>query len=127
MIVADTHSWVWWLTNRELLSRRALDALTENAVAISPVTFLEVATLARKRRITLNRPLLQWLQQSVERSNTRVIDLTLAIAAAAGLLESDAVGDPTDRVIIATALDAGVPLVTKDGKITAAGVVPTIW
>jgi PIN domain nuclease of toxin-antitoxin system len=127
VIVADTHSWVWWLTDRELLSRRALDALNENAVAISPVTCLEVATLARKRRITLNRPVLQWLQQSVERSNTRIVDLTLAIAAAAGLLESDAVGDPTDRLIIATALEAGVPLVTKDRKIVESGVVPTIW
>lgn len=48
MIVADTHSWLWWLTDRQLLSTRALEALTSDAVAISPVTFWEVATLVRR-------------------------------------------------------------------------------
>ena len=35
--------------------------------------------------------------------------------------------DPWDRMIVATALNLGVPLVTKDRAITAAGVVETIW
>ena len=35
--------------------------------------------------------------------------------------------DPWDRMIVATALQQSVPLVTKDRAITAAGVVETIW
>jgi PIN domain nuclease of toxin-antitoxin system len=35
--------------------------------------------------------------------------------------------DPWDRMIVATALHLGVPLVTRDRAITAAGVVATIW
>lgn len=127
MIVADTHSWIWWLTNREMLSRRALQALTENSVIISPITFLEVATLSRRGRITLTRPVDEWLQESVARSGTRVAELTLAIAVAAGSFESEIVRDPADRVIIATALHAGVPLVTKDRRIVESEVVTTIW
>lgn len=127
MIVADTHAWLWWLTEREVLSSRALEALNNDVVAISPVTFVEVATLARKQRITLHKPIVEWLQDSLERSSTQVVELTLSIGALAGSLETELVRDPADRVIIATALHAQVPLVTKDHKIIAAGVVATIW
>ncbi|HUR79470.1 MAG TPA: type II toxin-antitoxin system VapC family toxin [Thermoanaerobaculia bacterium] len=127
VIVADTHSWVWWLTDREMLSAPAREALKNNAVAVSTITFLEVATLVRRGRITLDQPLVTWLQRSIERSSTRVFDLTLEVAAAAGSLESDVIRDPADRIIVATALLQGVPLVTKDHKILASAVVPTIW
>lgn len=36
-------------------------------------------------------------------------------------------GDPADRLIVAAALDLGVPLVTKDGNIADAGIVRVIW
>ena len=36
-------------------------------------------------------------------------------------------GDPADRLIVAAALDLGVPLVTKDGNITDSGTVRVIW
>jgi PIN domain nuclease of toxin-antitoxin system len=35
--------------------------------------------------------------------------------------------DPWDRTIVATALHLGVPVVTKDRAIAAAGVAETIW
>jgi len=35
--------------------------------------------------------------------------------------------DPWDRLITATARALGVPLVTKGGRITAAGLVEVIW
>jgi PIN domain nuclease of toxin-antitoxin system len=35
--------------------------------------------------------------------------------------------DPADRLIVATALHLGIPLVTTDARIRAAGVVETIW
>ena len=39
----------------------------------------------------------------------------------------DPIRDPADRLIIATAIERGVPLVTKDDRIHRAGVVETIW
>ena len=127
MIVADTHSWIWWLTDREMLSAPARNALETNPVAVSTITFVEVATLARRGRMTVHEPLLDWLQHSVERSGTRIIELTLEIATVAGSLQSDVIRDPADRIIIATALHENAPLVTKDHKIIASGVVTTIW
>ena len=36
-------------------------------------------------------------------------------------------GDPGDRLIAATALLEGAPLVTKDARIAASSVVPVVW
>lgn len=35
--------------------------------------------------------------------------------------------DPSDRIIVATALVEGVKLVTKDSRITDSGIVPVVW
>jgi PIN domain nuclease of toxin-antitoxin system len=47
-------------------------------------------------------------------------------AISCGLLD-DPIRDPADRLIVATALHHGIPLVTTDAKIRAARVVETIW
>jgi PIN domain nuclease of toxin-antitoxin system len=36
-------------------------------------------------------------------------------------------GDPCDRGIVATAIDLGVPLITKDANIADAGVADVLW
>jgi PIN domain nuclease of toxin-antitoxin system len=125
LIIADTHAWFWWLSDRTLLSPAAHEALVRNDIAISPITFWEIAMLASRNRIRLDRPAAEWLREALTRSETVVVDLSPEIAAAAALMES--VRDPADRIIVATALHHNVPLVTKDHKITAAGLVTTIW
>jgi PIN domain nuclease of toxin-antitoxin system len=39
----------------------------------------------------------------------------------------DVIRDPADRLIVATALDRRIPLVTKDERIRGSGLVATIW
>jgi PIN domain nuclease of toxin-antitoxin system len=39
----------------------------------------------------------------------------------------DALGDPWDRFITATAMALGLPLVTRDRRIRESGPVETIW
>jgi PIN domain nuclease of toxin-antitoxin system len=56
-----------------------------------------------------------------------MIALTPGIAARAGLLGDDFPGDPADRMIVASALSLGAPLVSKDERIKRSGVVQTIW
>ena len=127
MIVADTHAWLWWLSDRTLLSPAAREALDGDAVAVSPMTFWECAILAERNRIVLDAPPLTWISQALARSRTVVAELSVEVAVLAATLRTDLVRDPADRIIVATALHHRVPLVTKDGKITASSLVPTIW
>lgn len=127
MIVADTHAWLWWLSNRALLSAAARAALASDVVAVSPLSFWEIAMLARKGRIVLDAPPLPWLRDAVAQSATTILELSLDIAAAAGALDNERLRDPADRIIVATTMHYGAVLVTKDDDIRASGVVSTIW
>ncbi len=127
MILADTHTWLWWISNRKLLSPTAREAFANQTTAVSPLTFWEVAMHAQRRRIQLDGPPLPWLMEAIERSATVVLELSLEIAVLAGTLQSDLVRDPADRIIVATAMHHHLPLVTKDGDIRAAALVETIW
>jgi len=55
-----------------------------------------------------------------------LLPITLEIAITAGSLP-DPIRDPADRLIVATAMHQGVPLVTKDARIRESAVVQTIW
>jgi PIN domain nuclease of toxin-antitoxin system len=128
VIVADTHTLVWWITDPTLLSSRASEILAlEPEVGISTISLWEVAMLAERKRIALDEPTEAWLNSVVKLPQIRLLEITPAIAARAGKLPRSVSGDPADRLIVAAALQHSVPLVTKDGGIRDADVVETIW
>jgi PIN domain nuclease of toxin-antitoxin system len=127
VIVADTHIWIWWVAERHRLSRRALDVLTQEQVAVSVMTAYEVASLAARNRIVMDAPGPEQLQEWLDETGTLVINVDTRIALRAASLRRDVLRDPTDRLIVATALHHNAQLVTADRKIQDAGLVATIW
>lgn len=116
VVVLDTHVVHWWSAERERLSRAAVRALSEaDELAVAAISWFELAWLARHERIVVRIPIRSWLDQLA--SQVRTIALTPAIADAAVLLPSSFPGDPADRLIYATALEQGWPLVTKDRRL----------
>jgi PIN domain nuclease of toxin-antitoxin system len=63
----------------------------------------------------LTIPIAAWLQQLAVQ--VRTIPVTPAIAHAAVSLPSSFPGDPADRLIYATAIEQGWPLITKDHRL----------
>ena len=96
-------------------ARREIDrAVRERDVAVSAISFWEIAMLHDKRRLTLLRDIASW-REGLLREGLVEIPVNGEIAARAGLL-SDMHGDPADRLIVATALE-GHRLVTSDHRI----------
>lgn len=62
-------------------------------------------------------PILTWLQELA--ADVRTVPVSPAIAATAAALPSTFPGDPVDRVIYATAIEQGWPLVTRDERMRA--------
>jgi len=81
--------------------------------------------LVEKKRLTLDRDVLTWLEAAITRTRVVVLSLTPQIAVAATSIPH--FRDPSDRLIAATAVTHGVPLVTKDERMQRSGVVATIW
>ena len=132
MIVLDTHVFVWQVAGEtKKLSRKARQALQQhgkrNELIISSVTVFEIATLERRGRLRFNISASEWLEQVRQLPEYRIEPLTDDIAERAGQFGEAFPGDPADRVIAATALLRGVPLVTHDEKLHGIEHLKTIW
>lgn len=91
--------------------------------AISP---WELAMLVAKRRLELDRPVIRWIGQALALPRVELAALTPAIAVRAAGLGAGFSGDPADRLIVATALEAGAPLFTRDASLRASPIVETV-
>ncbi len=127
MIVADTHAWVWWIDWRHRLSRRARETLDRaEEIGVSVISCWEVALLAAKGRLKLDRDVMLWIEQALELPAVRLLDLSPAIAVSSTLLEWEH-EDPADRIILATAMAHRASVVSKDRRIRSFRAVNTIW
>jgi len=131
MIVLDTHVWVLFVSNPELLSKRAkksLDtAMEEKGILISSISTWEVALLVAKKRLRLTLSVTDWIAKSEALPFITFIPVDNSVSIKSVNLPQPLHNDPADRIIIATAISMGTPLVTKDEKILKYPHVQTIW
>lgn len=131
MIVLDTHAWIWFISNPNLLSKRAKEAanagLQEKSILISSISAWELALLVAKKRLKLTLDAADWITKSENLPFIQFVPVTNAIAVKSVNLPQPLHSDPADRIIIATALSVGAPLVTKDRKLLDYAPIKTIW
>jgi PIN domain nuclease of toxin-antitoxin system len=132
MIVLDTHVLVWWVGGEtKKLSRKARQVLElhgkRNELVVASVTVFEITTLERRGRLRFKISASEWLAQVRRLPEYRIEPLTDDIAERAGQFGDAFPGDPADRMIAATALLRGAPLVTSDEKLQGIEYLTTIW
>jgi PIN domain nuclease of toxin-antitoxin system len=115
-VVLDSHVLHWWSAEPDRISSRAAKAIGDaDELAVADISWFELAWLARHERIVVSIPLASWLRHLA--SQVRTIPISAAIAATAVNLPSSFPGDPADRLIYATAIEQGCPLITKDRRL----------
>jgi len=128
--VLDTHAFVWAADPKDFKklgskARRVIENATPDALAITDNTIMEIGYLLHLGKLDYGtRNAVDVLSPTLAKVTRIPITLTAAINAPSLPLPH---GDPHDRLIVATALELGVPLITKDGNITDSGIVPVIW
>ena len=110
---------VLWLAEGIELTDDARKAIDDCRVIVSPITVWEVANLVRKKRIALTMPVANWFRKTVNLADAELCDLSIEILAGSCELPGSPPNDPADRIIIATAREASMVLVTRDKDILA--------
>lgn len=122
-LLFDTHALVWFGLGDRRFGAEAFAAVARgrDEVLVSAVTAYEFADLNRRGRFEVDLP----LEEALASLSARVIDYPAecwSIAANLPLLHRD----PVDRMLIAHAMHADLPLVTADATIRSYPV-RTIW
>ncbi len=119
MILLDTHVLVWLDQDLPGLGpdcRAAADrALADDALAVSAISFWEVAMLAAKNRLALDLTVGQW-RRDLLAAGLRELPVDGRVGIRAASL-TDLHGDPADRLIAATAQVHEAGLATADQRL----------
>lgn len=129
--VTDTHSLLWYATGlvrrlgRE--ARRIFERADAGRAAIYVPTFclVEIAENARLGRIALEGGFVAWEDALFSSRRFFPIDLTREIVRTAEGLYG--IPERGDRLIAASAVELGAPLITRDREITEVAALTTIW
>nr|HID13466.1 PIN domain-containing protein [Anaerolineae bacterium] len=130
--IADTHSLIWYLQDNPRLSLRARSLFSQADVGkatlvVPTIVLVEMTYLAEKKRIayTLVKAALNLLRGASK--NYRLAPLDLAVVEALERTPRSVVSDMPDRIIAATALSLGLPLLSRDPAMKAVGGLEVIW
>ncbi len=131
MILLDTHAWVWFVGDPSRLSksaRKAVDgALEAGELAVSSMSVWEVAMLVKKGRLKLTLEAGAWVARCEAMPFLKFLPVSNAIAMQSVELPPPLHADPADRIIVATALQHRLALITKDRRLRDYEPVRTIW
>ncbi|MFZ5467879.1 MAG: type II toxin-antitoxin system VapC family toxin [Myxococcota bacterium] len=136
MILLDTCTLLWLVTNRAELSAAAVRAIDGTpAVFVSAASAFEIGIKHRQGNLQLGSAPESWWTAAVERLNLLELSITSAVALASTALPTEILvagrmiehKDPGDRFIVATAATHGLTIVTPDPKIAAYPSSAVLW
>lgn len=131
MIVLDTHVLVWYLNNPETLSPPARELITHARSArklyVSCMSTWELFMLEAKKRLTMTIPMTVFIRKASKLSFLQFVPVDNTIAELSVTLPEPLHTDPADRIILATSISLGCPLITKDKKLLDYPHVKTVW
>ena len=127
-VVADTHAWIWHVSDPAALSGPAARALADaGEIGLSPMSIWEIALKHRDGKLPLGLDLREWLRLALGYPRIHVLGMSPEMAIRAVDLRDEGIRDPADAFIAATASVLRRPLVTKDEKLRSLPGLQVIW
>lgn len=131
--VTDTHPLIWHLTDDARLTIGARTVLAgadqgEHRIWVPGIVLIEMVYLTEKGIVP--QPMLEKALGLLDTPDGSYAVPPLDQAVARSMLQQvpwKMIPELADRVIVASALALGLPLISKDERIQTSGLVPVIW
>jgi len=122
VLLLDTHVWIWTVEGDEKrLGQRCRRLLTTSevrgAIRVSPMSVFEVVALHTLGRLRLTRTPERWIAEALDASGIWLAELSLDVVVDAGQIPREALAEPIDRLLVATARQLDATLLTADERI----------
>jgi len=130
--VTDTHALLWYLSEDPSLSTTARDIFRladtgQAEISIPTIVLVEVVYLTERQRVPTDRidrianlPIAPGSHYHAVALDTQIIQVMRRVP-------RETVPDMPDRIIAATALFLGLPLITRDDRIAQLGLIQCVW
>jgi PIN domain nuclease of toxin-antitoxin system len=118
-LLLDTHVWIWSQGMPVNLGAKTRTTLLDpnNLLYVSTVSTLEIARLSSLNRLHLTMQLQSWVSRSLEFLKAGTLVLSHEIALESYRLPEPFHRDPADRMLVSTAREHGLVLLTADDAI----------
>ncbi len=128
MMLLDTCVLLWLEADLSAISPQAASAMlaARQGLFASAISALEIGQKAAAGKLRLRRPVDEWFAAVLQRHILRELPVSAVIAAAATLLPRIH-RDPFDRLLIATAQEHGLALLTPDPTFAKYPNLKVIW
>jgi PIN domain nuclease of toxin-antitoxin system len=118
----DTHAWLWAQRGDrrrfpDMFARELEERQSRGEVCISSISILEIARLVAFNKYDLTMPVEDFVAEAMADGGLRLLDLSPRILIESTRLPGTIHRDPSDRLLIATAREHGLTLVTSDKNI----------
>lgn len=114
-MILDTCTLLWLATGSKELSQSAMTFIEKNSrrLFVSAITFLEIGIKVRRGKLTLPCELEEWTRAVIDHHELTEIEVTSSICCVSSTLPLIH-NDPFDRLIIGTAIEYDMAIVTPD-------------
>jgi PIN domain nuclease of toxin-antitoxin system len=115
-----------WIVEGAPLSQGAVAAFSRRRerggiAYVSAMSAWEVGMLVSRSRLPTKRTAMAWFEDAVGMIGAEVVDASLSALVASSFLPQPIHNDPTDRILIATAREHDLTIMTRDRAILAYG------
>ncbi|MBI3201347.1 MAG: type II toxin-antitoxin system VapC family toxin [Myxococcales bacterium] len=129
MILLDTHALLWWALDPGQLSAEATKVVAEmeeRGGFASSISIWELGVKIQRGKLDLGISIDEFARRVEHGGVVSLVPVDTTIWLASLALRW-AHRDPADRVIVASALAKGVPILSKDSTIREFEGVPSVW
>jgi PIN domain nuclease of toxin-antitoxin system len=128
MLLLDTHTFIWLASDQSRIPKKTLGLIKAESggLFISSITATEIGLLSNMKRINTYGSSADFLFKNLQRFSIHEVPVNAEIALASTQLPTIH-RDPFDRIIIATAQQHSMTILTKDRTIPTYPKVKVIW